>query len=46
MYKLFLTIVAAALCLGVYGCSGGFDGDGAGADELGRGIFGPDTTAE
>jgi len=46
MYKTFLTTVIAALCLTVCGCSGGFESDGAGADELGPGIFGPDKTEE
>jgi len=44
MYRFFLTIIGAILCLTVCGCSGGFGGDGGGADELGPGIFGPDTT--
>jgi hypothetical protein len=44
MYKTFLATVATALCLIVCGCSGGFNGDGLGADELGPGIFGTDST--
>lgn len=45
MYKAFLAIIAAALCLAAcVGCSGGFGGDGAGAGEFGPGIFGTDTT--
>jgi len=43
MYRFFLTTAIAALCLAVCRCSGGFDGDGAGADDLGPGIFGTDT---
>ena len=34
---------AALLCL-LAGCGGGFGADGAGADDLGPVIFGPDTT--
>jgi hypothetical protein len=46
MYKTFLITVITALCLTVCECSGGFGSDGPGADELGPGIFGPDTTQE
>jgi hypothetical protein len=44
MYRAFLTTVITALCLIACGCSGGFGGDGAGADDLGPGIFGTDST--
>jgi hypothetical protein len=46
MYRIFMMTVtaAAALCLIALGCSGGFGGDGTGANELGPGIFGTDTT--
>ncbi len=44
MYKAFSAFIIAALCLiACGGCSGGFGGDGVGADELGPSIFGPDT---
>jgi len=44
MYKLFLISVILALCLIACECSGGFEDDGAGADDIGPWIFGTDTT--
>jgi len=41
--RLTTVAVAAILCLLIYDCSGGFDKDGAGADELGPIIFGDST---
>jgi hypothetical protein len=38
-----LICAAALLCL-LAGCGGGFGADGAGADDLGPVIFGPDST--
>jgi hypothetical protein len=45
MYKIIMTTAATALCLIVFGCSGGFESDGAGADKLGPLIF-ADTASE
>ncbi|MDR2592051.1 MAG: hypothetical protein LBC59_04520 [Chitinispirillales bacterium] len=46
MYRFFMTTIITALCLTACVCSGGFGSDGPGADELGPGIFGPDTIQE
>jgi hypothetical protein len=44
MYKIFLAITVTALCLAACGCSGGFGDDSAGANVIGPGIFGADST--